>query len=157
VVTYQVAQIVYAPENLYSQSFLSSHKFYIFSLPTIRCVTLFFRDYIREKTAESRHNETVGYLTMILGAIFLVGGVLETVVKVENPDWLLFFPYQLTPHPYSLLGLSFSLMGLSLLICGMVLSLKYALERSGYMRELEELRKLEEKTLLEQAQKQTSN
>jgi len=87
----------------------------------------------------------------------MVGGVLETVVKVENPDWLLFFPYQLTPHPYSLLGLSFSLMGLSLLICGMVLSLKYALERSGYMRELEELRKLEEKTLLEQAQKQTSN
>lgn len=118
---------------------------------------MFFRDYEREKAAESRHNETIGYLIVIVGSVFLVGGILETIITIDNPNWLLFFPYQLTSHPYSLLGLSFSLMGLVLLVSGMVLSLKYALERSRYMRELEESRKIEEERLQKQAQNQTLN
>jgi len=42
------------------------------------------RDYLHEKAEESRHNETVSYLMIVIGAIFLIGRVLETVLKVEN-------------------------------------------------------------------------
>ena len=51
-------------------------------------------DYLHEKAEESRHNETLAYLMFMAGAIFFVGGLLETVVTTENPDWFLFFPIQ---------------------------------------------------------------
>lgn len=93
-------------------------------------------DYLHEKAEESRHNETIGYLIVIAGVIFLVGGILEIVITIENPNWFLFLPYQLTPHPYSLLGLSLTLIGLALLVLGIVLIVHYALDRAWYMDEL---------------------
>lgn len=60
---------------------------------------MFFSEYLHEKAEESRHNETVGYLIIIIGSIFFVGGLLETVIKVENPEWFLIIPYHLTPIP----------------------------------------------------------
>ena len=51
------------------------------------------RDYLHEKAEESRHNETIGYLIIIVGSIFLIGGIIETVVVSENPSWFLFIPY----------------------------------------------------------------
>ncbi|MEM2917094.1 MAG: hypothetical protein QXN63_01900 [Candidatus Bathyarchaeia archaeon] len=94
------------------------------------------KDYLHEKAEESRHNETLGYLIIILGSIFFVGGMLETVVTVENPKWFLIFPYHITSHPYSLLGLSLTLIGFVLLILGILLGIHYALERAWYMEEL---------------------
>ena len=44
------------------------------------------RDCLHEKAEESRHNKTISYLMIVIGAIFLIGGVLETVLKVENPS-----------------------------------------------------------------------
>lgn len=93
-------------------------------------------DYLHEKAEESRHNETLAYLMFMSGAIFFVGGLLETVVTSENPDWFLIFPYKLTPHAYSLLGLSMVLSGFTLLVLGIILGVHYALDRSLYMNQL---------------------
>lgn len=95
-------------------------------------------DYLHEKAEESRHNETLAYLMFMAGAIFFVGGFLETVVTTENPDWFLFFPYKITPHAYSLLGLSMVLSGFTLLVLGIVLGVHYSLDRAVYMNQLRE-------------------
>lgn len=101
------------------------------------------RDYLHEKAEESRHNETLAFLIMVIGVNFLVGGIVATVVTVEDPEWLLFIPYKLNSHPYSLVGLSFTSIGLVLLILGIVFSIHYALQRSLYMDRLKESQKLE--------------
>jgi len=95
-----------------------------------------FKEYLHEKPEESRHNETIGYLIIILSSIFLLGGMTITVITANNQNWFLFVPYHITFHPYSLLGLAFTLMGTVLLILGLVLIIHYALERSWYMQEL---------------------
>jgi len=108
---------------------------------------LLFSEYLHEKAEESRHNETIGYLIVIIGSIFFLGGLLETVITVENPEWFLIIPYHLTPHPYSLLGLSLTSVGTVLLILGIVLAVHYARERTWYMKELHRAHSLEEQKL----------
>lgn len=101
------------------------------------------RDYLHEKAEESRHNETLAFLIVVIGVNFLVGGMVATVVAVESPEWLLFIPYKLNSHPYSLVGLSFTSIGLVLLVLGIVFSIHSALQRSLYMDRLKESQKLE--------------
>ena len=96
-------------------------------------------DSMHEKIEESRHNETLAYLMFIAGAIFFVGGLLETVITTENPDWFLFFPYKITPHAYSLLGLFMVLSGFMLLVLGIVLCVQYASDRAFYFGQLKEV------------------
>ena len=96
-------------------------------------------DYLHEKAEESRHNETLAYLIFIAGAVFFVGGLLETVITIEDPDWFLFFPYKLTSHTYSLLGLAMVLSGFTLLVLGIILAIHYALDRALYMNQLKEI------------------
>lgn len=105
------------------------------------------RDYLHEKAEESRHNETISYLMIVLGAIFLVGGVLETVLKIENPSWFLFIPFRLSADLYSLLGLSFTVIGVAFLVLGMALSMHYAMDRGWYMSELHKVQMVEERRL----------
>lgn len=95
-------------------------------------------EYLHEKAEESRHNETLSYLMFMAGAIFFVGGLLETVITNEDPNWFLFFPYKITPHAYSLLGLSMVLSGFTLLVLGIILGIHYALDRAAYMNQLKE-------------------
>lgn len=96
-------------------------------------------DYLHERAEESRHNEILAYLMFMAGAIFFVGGLIETVVTTENPDWFLFFPYKITPHAYSLLGLSMVLSGFTLLVLGIVLGIHYSLDRAVYLSQLKEV------------------
>ena len=93
-------------------------------------------DYIQEKVQESRHNETLAYLMFMAGAIFFVGGIVETLITAENPDWFFFFPYKPSPHVSSLLGLSLELSGFTLLALGIILGIHYALEKAVYMNQL---------------------
>lgn len=95
-------------------------------------------EYLHEKAEESRHNEIVGYLIMITGVIFLIGGTIVTVSAVPNPDWFLFIPYKLSSHPYNLMGLVFTILGYILLSLGIAFSIHYASERSWYMWRLQE-------------------
>jgi hypothetical protein len=93
-------------------------------------------DYLHEKVEESRHNETLAYLMFTAGAIFFVGGIVETLVIAEKPDWFFFFPYKPIPHVCSLLGLSLELGGFTLLVLGIILGIHYALEKALYMDQL---------------------
>lgn len=115
---------------------------------------MLFSEYLHEKAEESRHNETVGYLIVITGSIFFVGGLLETVIMVESPEWFLIIPYHLTPHPYSLLGLSLTTIGLVLLFLGLALSIHYAKERVWYMKELHKSHSTEEQKVKNEKKKQ---
>jgi hypothetical protein len=108
---------------------------------------LLFSEYLHEKAEESRHNETIGYLIVIIGSLFFIGGLLVTVITVANPQWFLMIPYHLTPNPYSLLSLSMISVGFTLLISGIVLGIRYARERSWYMQELHRAHSMEEQTL----------
>jgi len=92
-------------------------------------------DYLHEKAEESRHNEIIGYLIIITGSIFPIGGIIETVVVSENPRWFLFIPYGITGDVSSVVGLAFNFVGLVLLGLGIALCIHYALERSWYMAE----------------------
>jgi hypothetical protein len=65
------------------------------------------KEYLHKKAEESRHNETIAYLIMIIGTIFLIGGTIITVIRPDNPNWILFIPYQSTTHAYGLLSLTY--------------------------------------------------
>jgi len=93
-------------------------------------------DYLHEKVEGSRHNETLAYLMFMAGAIFFVGGIVETLITARNPDWFFFFPHKLTPHVSSLLGLSLELGGFALLVLGIILGIYYALEKALYMDQM---------------------
>jgi len=106
-----------------------------------------FSYYLHEKAEESRHNESVGFLIAILGSVFLIGGILQTLVTIQRPQWFLIIPYQLGSSPYDFLGLSFTLLGVILFLGGIVLGVYYASQRSWYFNALKESYRLEEEKL----------
>jgi len=95
-----------------------------------------FREYLHEKAEESRHNETCAYLMFLAGAMFFVGGILETLNVGENPQWFIFIPYYTEPFAGAILGLAMIISGLSLIVFGIIAGLTYSHDRGWYMDEL---------------------
>ena len=112
---------------------------------------MLFSEYLHEKAEESRHNETVSYLIIVIGSVFLVGGLLETIITTTivgaRLGWFLIFPYHFTPNPDSLLGTSLTSVGAVLIFLGIALVIHYARERSWYMKELHRAHSVEEQKL----------
>jgi len=106
-----------------------------------------FSYYLHEKAEESRHNESVGFLIAVLGSVFLVGGIIQTLVTVQRPQWFLIFPYQLGSSAYDFLGLAFTILGIVLFLGGIVMGVYYASQRSWYFNALKESYKFEEEKL----------
>ena len=97
-----------------------------------------FEEYLREKAAESRHRETVGFLFLVLGMVMLIGGVIITLVIAGNPDWFLFIPWKRTSDPTSLISLSMTLSGFVLVMAGAVYVVFASADRSWYLKSLKE-------------------
>ena len=106
-----------------------------------------FRDYLHEKAEESRHNETLAYLMFVAGAVFFVGGILETLSLAGNPEWFLFIPYHTEPLAGAVLGLALIISGFTLVIFGIASGLSRSRDRSWYMQELRKATSLEELSL----------
>lgn len=96
-------------------------------------------DYLHERAEESRHNEILAYLMFVAGAIFFVGGLVITAITTEDPEWFLFFPYEITLHAYSYLDLFMVLSGFMLLIVGMILCIYYTFDKTFYLHQLNEV------------------
>ena len=90
------------------------------------------------KAEESAHNEILAYLTIILGATFLIGGFLETIIIAESPQWFLMLPYQQLSHPSVVLGLILTILGFVLISAGFILSVHYDRKKVWYVSQLDE-------------------
>lgn len=80
----------------------------------------------------------------LAGAVFFVGGILETLSLTENPEWLLFIPYYTEPHAGAALGLTLIISGFSLVIFGIAAGIFCSRDRGWYMQELRKANSLEE-------------
>jgi hypothetical protein len=106
-----------------------------------------FSYYLHEKAEESRHNESIAYFVAMIGSVFLVGGIIQTLVTVQRPQWFLIFPYQLGSSPYDFLGLGFTLIGVMLFLAGIILGVHFGAQRIWYTNSLREAYRFEEEKL----------
>lgn len=106
-----------------------------------------FSYYLHEKAEESRHNESIAYMIAMIGSVFLVGGIIQTLIVVQRPQWFLVIPYELGASPYDFLGLGFTLIGVMLFLAGIVLGVHYGGQRVWYTNSLRDAYKFEEEKL----------
>ena len=106
-----------------------------------------FSYYLHEKAEESRHSESIAYFVAMMGSVFLVGGIIQTLVTVQRPQWFLIFPYQLGASPYDFLGLGFTLIGVMLFLAGIILGVHYGAQRVWYTNSLKDAYRFEEEKL----------
>ena len=96
-------------------------------------------DFVRERIQECRQNETISYLVFIAGAIFFIGGFLETITSTGNPNWFLFIPYKLGPQTYNFLSLFMVLSGFMFGVIGLSSCLYYNFDKASYLDLLKEV------------------
>ena len=97
-------------------------------------------DLFWERIQESRQNETISYLMFIAGAVFFIGGLLETITSSGNTNWFLFIPYKIGSQTNNLLGLFMVLNGFMLLVFGLSSCIYYNFSRSFYLNLLIEVK-----------------
>jgi cytochrome b subunit of formate dehydrogenase len=93
-------------------------------------------DYLHEKAAESRHNETIAYIMFLAGSVFFVGGILSSLVMSRETSWFLFIPYIADFTEAMFLEMSFLLVGVFLSVAGIGAGLHYYRARNWYLKEL---------------------
>ena len=93
-------------------------------------------DYLHEKAAESRHNETLAYIMFLVGSVFFVGGILSSLVMSQETSWFLFIPYIADFTEAMFLELVFLLIGIFLCVAAIAAGLHYYRARNWYLREL---------------------
>jgi hypothetical protein len=93
-------------------------------------------DYLHEKAAESRHNETLAYIMFLTGSVFFVGGILSSLVMSRETSWFLFIPYIADFTEAMFLELAFLLIGIFLSVAGIAAGLHYYRARNWYLQEL---------------------
>ncbi|MBN1245137.1 hypothetical protein JXA31_06050 [Candidatus Bathyarchaeota archaeon] len=93
-------------------------------------------DYLHEKAAESRHNETIAYIMFLAGSVFFVSGILSSLVMSRETSWFLFIPYIADFTEAMFLELSFLLVGLFLIVASIGSGLHYYRARNWYLKEL---------------------
>jgi hypothetical protein len=93
---------------------------------------------LHRRAEEATNNEILAFLTIVLGAVFLVGGLVETVVVAESPRWFLVVPYQNSSNPSMVLGFILMVLGFMLISAGFVLSIHYDRKKEWYLNQLEE-------------------
>ena len=103
-----------------------------------------FREYLREKIEETRHNEVLAYFMFLAGAIFFVGGILETLILSRETSWFIFIPYHTALSAGAILGSTLIISGVCLISLGIVANIKYAKNRGWYSNELRKANALEE-------------
>jgi len=114
-----------------------------------------FREYLHEKAEESRHNETIAYLIVIMGAVFFIGGVLENLLLGTPPDWFIVIPYHTTPVAGAVLGLTLTISGFSFIIFGIIAGLACSRARGWYMHELRNANSLADGKMHEKVKRTT--
>ncbi len=97
-----------------------------------------FEEYIREKAAESRQKESIGFSFILLGMILLIGGLLMTHTTVGTDDWVLFIPWKRTSDPTSVISLSMTLSGFALIFAGAIYITFASSESGWYLRSLKD-------------------
>jgi hypothetical protein len=93
-------------------------------------------DYLHEKAAESRHNETIAYIMFLAGSVFCVGGILSSLVMSQEPSWFLFIPYIADFTEAMFLELSFLVIGGFLIVASIGSGWHYYRARNWYLKEL---------------------
>lgn len=97
-----------------------------------------YEEYMRDKVGEYRHREVLAYLTINMGIVFLVGGLLIAVTLAENLSWLLIFPYEPNSHTTSFIGTILCVFGFVLVSGGFILAFHYDREKMWFSKKLRE-------------------
>lgn len=95
-----------------------------------------FGNFLYRKADEYAHNEIISFFVIILGMIMLVGGFLVTLAVVQEPEWLLFIPYQQFMNRVGIIGLILSLTGFAFLAIGFILVVHYDRKKSWVLDQL---------------------
>jgi hypothetical protein len=83
----------------------------------------------------------------ILGSVFMIGGILQTLITAQRLEWFLIFPYQVGSSAYDFLGLALTILGATLFLGGIVLAVHYGAQRLWYTNALKESYRFEEEKL----------
>ena len=97
-----------------------------------------YAEYLRDKVEEYRHREILAYLTINIGAVFLVGGLLIVITLAENLNWLLIFPYEPNSYASSFIGTILCVFGFVLISGGFVLAFHFDREKLWFSKKLKE-------------------
>jgi len=97
-----------------------------------------YEEYMRDKVGEYRHREVLAYLTINMGIVFLVGGLLIAVTLAENLSWLLIFPFEPNSYTTSFIGTILCVFGFVLISGGFILAFHYDREKMWFSKKLRE-------------------